>query len=767
MSPQSVEANGGVYSITVQDAVPGTVTPTATALTTIPIVTFTITRVGDSQYSGYVLGRCGGTRLDFPSGWIFAEHGIKVRTDSNGRQSVYLEYFNSHIWGNVLGVSASLTDSTLLFDDSTPMPATVLIPIYMSRGTFTVSPSPLNASITAGTAKVFPVTMNSTISGASFSTFSTTTYGLAATDFLTVKTGPKSPGTGYVSILPNTSPTTTQVTARFRSPGMPDYYVPVDLTVTNDPVPLTITPSNLIFTYVKGSPEPLAKSVTITGPTANLRFDLFDSSWIYPTPRVFWLAEGVPSQFAIAPTMSNKSLGAHTTSLQIMTDYGKIGEVPVSLYVLDSPGQINATAQPPGGGTIEYVRNPENGTYTTLAARSAPGFAFARWSGSVTSNDNPTSTLVLGNMNIVAEFTPVNTNCTYTLSPARVLAPAAGDVGRVSVQTQTGCPWTFTQLPTWMTLIGSASGSGAGAISYTIAANTNSPTRQATLLGGGATVLVEQAGSGCVTISASSPGPFSATGGTQTITLSNSANCSFTPVPTDPWLTVTSPNPVQGNPYVNATATANTGNLARATSVYLGGFRLPLLQLGAQFSTIFGDINANTPFADYINILEKSGIADPCGSGFCPESPTTRAQMAEYLVHALFRSGEFANSGTPYFTDVPTTHPRFRWIQKLYELGVTTGCGSGKFCPDDSVTRGQMATFLVRARAGINSTASFPFRSTPYFTDVPGTHGFFSYVQKLRDWGITAGCSTTQFCPDSIVSRGQMTVFIVRGFLTQ
>jgi len=52
---------------------------------------------------------------------------------------------------------------------------------------------------------------------------------------------------------------------------------------------------------------------------------------------------------------------------------------------------------------------------------------------------------------------------------------------------------------------------------------------------------------------------------------------------------------------------------------------------------------------------------------------------------------------TADFGDVPTTHPFFRYIEALSKSGITGGCGSGNYCPDNPVTRGQMAVFLAKA----------------------------------------------------------------------
>ena len=44
--------------------------------------------------------------------------------------------------------------------------------------------------------------------------------------------------------------------------------------------------------------------------------------------------------------------------------------------------------------------------------------------------------------------------------------------------------------------------------------------------------------------------------------------------------------------------------------------------------------------------------------------------------------------------DVPTSHPFFRFIEAMAASGLTGGCAAGSFCPDNPVTRGQLAVFL-------------------------------------------------------------------------
>jgi hypothetical protein len=86
--------------------------------------------------------------------------------------------------------------------------------------------------------------------------------------------------------------------------------------------------------------------------------------------------------------------------------------------------------------------------------------------------------------------------------------------------------------------------------------------------------------------------------------------------------------------------------------------------------------------------------------------------------------------------------------------------GHATFCPGSSITRGELATVIIRALYG----DSFPYTSIPYFTDLPATDWRFPYVQKLRDLGITHGTSASTYGPDTHATRGDAAVFVTRAY---
>jgi len=102
---------------------------------------------------------------------------------------------------------------------------------------------------------------------------------------------------------------------------------------------------------------------------------------------------------------------------------------------------------------------------------------------------------------------------------------------------------------------------------------------------------------------------------------------------------------------------------------------------------------------DWIEALKTDGVTGGCGSGiYCPNSAVTRAQMAVFLLKAKHGPSYTAPPVGPStgFSDVPVTHWAAAWIKQLAAEGITGGCGGSNYCPDSSVTRAQMAVFLVK-----------------------------------------------------------------------
>lgn len=150
------------------------------------------------------------------------------------------------------------------------------------------------------------------------------------------------------------------------------------------------------------------------------------------------------------------------------------------------------------------------------------------------------------------------------------------------------------------------------------------------------------------------------------------------------------------------------------------------------------------------------GCNPPRNTWFCPDDSVTRGQMAAFLVRALglpaAEAAGFADTGDSVFAAD---------IDRIAHAGITRGCNppdNTLYCPNSAVTRGQMAAFLARA-------LDLPPATDDSFSDDDGTV-FEADIEKLRGAGITLGCNppdNDRYCPGQTLTRAQMATFLVRA----
>jgi hypothetical protein len=167
----------------------------------------------------------------------------------------------------------------------------------------------------------------------------------------------------------------------------------------------------------------------------------------------------------------------------------------------------------------------------------------------------------------------------------------------------------------------------------------------------------------------------------------------------------------------------------------------------------FTDVTSGHLFAGEVTGLVELGITRGCTqTTFCPEESVTRGEMAAFLVRSLDLKP--LDGPTDSFTDDDGSAFEAD-IEILQGHGITNGCTTTKFCPTEVVTRGEMAAFLVRAFK-LSASTHDPF------SDDDGTV-FESDVAALDASGVTSGCATRLYCPDRSVTRGEMAAFLIRA----
>jgi hypothetical protein len=178
----------------------------------------------------------------------------------------------------------------------------------------------------------------------------------------------------------------------------------------------------------------------------------------------------------------------------------------------------------------------------------------------------------------------------------------------------------------------------------------------------------------------------------------------------------------------------------------------------------FADVPPSHLFYAYVENVLHNGVTSGCGSGsYCPGNPVRRDQMAVFLLKGEHGPSYSPPACTGVFSDVPCPSPFADWIEQLAEEGITAGCGPSAYCPDMAVTRQQMAAFLLKAEHGASYV---PPDCAGVFDDVPCPSLFAPFIEQLAAEAVTGGCSASPplYCPASSTNRGQMAVFLVRTF---
>ncbi|MCZ2146932.1 MAG: PQQ-dependent sugar dehydrogenase [Bryobacterales bacterium] len=424
-----------------------------------------------------------------------------------------------------------------------------------------------------------------------------------------------------------------------------------------------------------------------------------------------------------------------------------------------------------GAGTVAENPASADGFYNAgvsvqLTASPSAGFKFDSWGGDASGTANQAGVSMSAPRSVSANFVSTALSCADDLSHNATTVGFSGDIRVIEVSAGPACNWQSVSSAPWMTILSGSSGNGNGTVRFRVDANGDAAPRTGIITISGRPYQVTQSAAGCtftltgpnfVLAGAAAPVPYR-------LSISTGPNCDWIAMAYPSFMTMTGATSGRGSGTVSFVLPQND-NAPRQGYLTIGGQFWRFVQQSLVPVSPFSDVPATYPFAGSISLLKANGLSTGCGGGqYCPEDPMTRSEMAAFIIRALY--GEtFSYSSQPLFTDVGPANPYFKYVQKLREIGATNGCTATTFCPDDSVTRGQMAAFIIRARLGLLYTDLFPVLPAPLFADVGSGNIFFPYIQKMKELGITSGCTETQYCDNDRNTRGQMAVFLTRAFL--
>jgi hypothetical protein len=179
-----------------------------------------------------------------------------------------------------------------------------------------------------------------------------------------------------------------------------------------------------------------------------------------------------------------------------------------------------------------------------------------------------------------------------------------------------------------------------------------------------------------------------------------------------------------------------------------------------------------------IDQIAAEGITGGCSINpprYCPDLPITRAQMAVFIEASLGRVTPPPCTGN-VFTDVTSASVGdvvCGFIETLADHGITGGCqrddpltpavNEARYCPDDPVTREQMAVFIEAALGRIPAQLPTVCSQTLFLDVNTATVGDLvcRMIEDFAALGMTGGCGGGNYCPSEPATRAQMAVFLV------
>lgn len=150
------------------------------------------------------------------------------------------------------------------------------------------------------------------------------------------------------------------------------------------------------------------------------------------------------------------------------------------------------------------------------------------------------------------------------------------------------------------------------------------------------------------------------------------------------------------------------------------------------------------------------GYTGDLGNIFGPQRNVTRAEIAAIIARLLHL--ESTVTGEQFYSDVPSTHWSFKYVEAVTKAGIMTGFPDGTFRPDVPATRANVAVAMIRAR-GIDPVVFLPH---PPFPDISG-HWAIKEIETAYVLGIVEGLPDGTFHPDDPIIRAETVTLIDRA----
>lgn len=311
----------------------------------------------------------------------------------------------------------------------------------------------------------------------------------------------------------------------------------------------------------------------------------------------------LPGLFLVAVSTAIAASGCTTTSLStpdqsVVKCQLTLSAPQAAIAALGGTGSVGVNAAP----ECAWSASTETTWITDIAPAKGQGPASIQFKAA----PNAAPAVRQGDISVSGTVVQVSQEaaaCVFDVTPRALTVPFTGGPGSLTVTTIAGCAWSAVSQVSWITVTSPRDNSGAGTVTFDVAASTDSTARTGSMSVAGQTFTVSQAARSCVYVVDPPTQTFGAAGGAGTLTVTTAATCTWTAVPDVAWITIAS----------GASGTAS-GTVGFGVAANTGGARTGHITVGTTTVTVVQAAPA-APACSYSITPSSVAIADAGGTG--------------------------------------------------------------------------------------------------------------------------------------------------------
>jgi hypothetical protein len=388
-------------------------------------------------------------------------------------------------------------------------------------------------------------------------------------------------------------------------------------TITAGGETFTITQASTACTY---SLSPSTQSVPTAGGTAAVTMTAgsacswnasSNSAWLTVTGGASGSGNGTISLSAAENPDSTSRTGTITAGGKSVTVTQAGAPCTYSLVPaaqsMPAAGGTGSVGVSAGGGCSWTATS--NAAWLTVTSGQGTGAGTISFNVGANASTSPrTGTITAAGQTVTV--TQAGAGCTYSVAPLTQAIPAAGGSSSAAVTTSESCSWTAASNDPWITITGGASGSGNGAVSFSVAPNPASSSRTGTITAGGRAISVTQPGLACTYAIAPAGASVEAAGGSAVFSLTAGTLCAWTATSNAPWITITAGASGWGDGTIGYAVATHTGAESRTGTITAGGQTYTITQSGAACSYALIPASQSMPAEGGAGTVTMTGTVD-------------------------------------------------------------------------------------------------------------------------------------------------------------